>query len=121
MKRDTRDARRRASLATSSNVIPADSQRAAPCCHACVIALSTVVVRFRAVFGGKVAPHGSAPASDERLRVNQFKSSRIQNQGDEPAARIETPLSCAVASYRKMSGMVDIGFGSTTHGTGQCR
>jgi hypothetical protein len=45
LKRDTRDARRRASLATSSNVIPADSQGAAPRCHARVIALSTAVVR----------------------------------------------------------------------------
>jgi hypothetical protein len=56
MKRDTRDARRRASLATSSNVIPADSQGAAPCCHARVIALSTVVVRFRGDFGRKSVP-----------------------------------------------------------------
>ncbi len=45
-KRDTRHARRRASLAISSNTIPTDSQAAASYCHACVIALSTVVMRF---------------------------------------------------------------------------
>jgi hypothetical protein len=53
---------------------------------------------------------------DGHLRVNQFKSSPIQNQGDMPAARIETPLSGAIASYRQMAGMVDIG--SATQGTG---
>jgi hypothetical protein len=47
-KRDTRHARRRANLATSSNAIPTDSRRAAPHCHAGVIALSTAVMRFGA-------------------------------------------------------------------------
>jgi hypothetical protein len=47
-KRDTRHARRRASLAISSKPIPTDSQAPAPHCHAGVIALSTVVMRFRA-------------------------------------------------------------------------
>src|SRR4051794_35394905 len=45
-KRDTRHARRRATLAISSDTIPADSQRAAPHRHASVIALSTVVIAF---------------------------------------------------------------------------
>jgi hypothetical protein len=49
-KRDTRHARRRASLATSSNAIPTDSRRAAPHCHAGVIALSTAVMRFWRIF-----------------------------------------------------------------------
>jgi hypothetical protein len=49
-KRDTRHARRRASLATSSNAIPTDSQAAAPHCHGTVIALSTAVMRFLRLF-----------------------------------------------------------------------
>jgi len=63
-------------------------------------------VGFWAAFGRKVAPHDIG--FDKRLRVNQFKSSRIQNQGHEPAARIETPLSGAIASCRQMTGMVGI-------------
>src|ERR1700737_2003627 len=47
-KRDTRHARRRANLATSSNAIPTDSRRAASHCHVSVIALSTAVMRFGA-------------------------------------------------------------------------
>src|ERR1700688_2246366 len=47
-KRDTRHARRRASLATSSNAIPTDSQAAAPHCHVAVITLSTAVMHFGA-------------------------------------------------------------------------
>jgi hypothetical protein len=45
-KRDTRHARRRANLATSSNTIRTDSRAAAPHCHGGVIALSTVVMHF---------------------------------------------------------------------------
>ena len=45
-KRDTRHARRRASLATSSIAIPTDSRRAAPHRHSAVITLSTAVMRF---------------------------------------------------------------------------
>jgi hypothetical protein len=48
-KRDTRHARRRANLATSSEPIPTDSQAAAPRCHRSVIALSTAVARFGAI------------------------------------------------------------------------
>src|SRR5260370_3787817 len=55
-KRDTRHARRRASLATSSKVIPTDSRRAAPRCHAAVITLSTGVMRLDAFFAARGAP-----------------------------------------------------------------
>jgi hypothetical protein len=102
LKRDTRDARQRASLATSSNVIPADSRGAALRCHARVIALSTAVVRFQAAFGAKVSP--CDVGFGERLRGNQFKSSRIQNQGSGLAARIDAPLIGAIACYRQNYG-----------------
>lgn len=55
-KRDTRHARRRASLAISSNTIPTDSRRAAPHRHVSVIPLSTVVMLF-AVFSPPSARH----------------------------------------------------------------
>jgi hypothetical protein len=45
-----RHAWRRASLATSSITIPADSQAAAACRHGVVITLSTVVMHFDAIF-----------------------------------------------------------------------
>jgi hypothetical protein len=45
-----RHAWRRASLATSSMTIPADSQAHAACCHGVVITLSTVVMHFDAIF-----------------------------------------------------------------------
>jgi hypothetical protein len=48
LKRDTRHARRRASLAKSSSVNSADSRRAASRCHARVITLSTADMRFDA-------------------------------------------------------------------------
>jgi hypothetical protein len=57
-KRDTRHARRRASLATSSTPIPTDSQAAAPCCHAGVITLSTVVMGFEVVLAVRSARSG---------------------------------------------------------------
>src|ERR1700722_11292973 len=47
---DTEACSGRASLATASIVIPTDSRRAAPPCHAAVIALSTAVMRFCARF-----------------------------------------------------------------------
>jgi hypothetical protein len=59
-KRDTRHARRRASLATSSNVIPTDSQAAAPYCHACVITLSTDVMRFDVFLARRSAHSGES-------------------------------------------------------------
>jgi len=49
VKRDTRDARRRASLATSSTLNSADSRRAAPHCHVTVITLSTADAHFRVI------------------------------------------------------------------------
>src|SRR6266481_3242468 len=57
LKRDTRDARRRASLAKSSTIIPADSQAPAPCCHAAVTALSTDVMHFDALFAKIAVAH----------------------------------------------------------------
>ena len=45
-KRDSEACSGRASLATASIVIPTDSRRAAPQCHAAVITLSTAVLRF---------------------------------------------------------------------------
>ena len=48
--RHERHARRRASLATSSNVNPTDSQASAPRCHTIVIALSTGEMHFRRDF-----------------------------------------------------------------------
>jgi hypothetical protein len=50
VKRDTRDARRRASLATSSTTNSADSQLAAPRRHIHVILLSTDQMHFRMIF-----------------------------------------------------------------------
>jgi hypothetical protein len=55
VKRDTRDARRRASLATSSVTNSADSQVYAPRCHICVITLSTAQMHFRVIFGRESA------------------------------------------------------------------
>ena len=49
-KRDTRLARGGLSLATASIVIRTDSEATASRCHAAVIALSTVVIRFRRLF-----------------------------------------------------------------------
>src|SRR4051812_16987412 len=46
VKRDTRDARRRASLATSSMTNSADSRAPALCCHIRVIELSTAQMHF---------------------------------------------------------------------------
>jgi hypothetical protein len=49
LKRDTRHARRRASLAKTSRLIPADSLAAASSCHVRVMALSTDVMHFDAL------------------------------------------------------------------------
>jgi len=68
-KRDTRHARRRASLATSSNAIPTDSRRAAPYCHAPVIALSTAVMRFGAFFAAVRRSAPKNPYSRERSQL----------------------------------------------------
>jgi hypothetical protein len=55
VKRDTRDARRRASLATSSVTNSADSQVSALCCHIRVIPLSTAEMRFQVIFARESA------------------------------------------------------------------
>ena len=70
LKRDTRHARRRASLAISSSVNSADSQRAASRCHAGVIALSTVVMHFDAVFRENVA-HRSRREANRRISARK--------------------------------------------------
>ena len=70
-KRDTRHARRRASLATSSNAIPTDSRRAAPHCHAPVIALSTAVMRFGAFFAAVRRSAPKNPYSRERSHLSR--------------------------------------------------
>src|SRR3954447_5633771 len=64
VKRDTRDARRRASLATSSTTNSADSRASAPRCHIRVIALSTAQMRSRVLLAGQ-------PASPECLTIRQ--------------------------------------------------
>jgi hypothetical protein len=71
LKRDTRHARRRASLAKSSTLIPADSQAPAPCCHAPVTALSTDVTHFDALFAKIVATRRAVP-SPLRRREKRF-------------------------------------------------
>src|SRR6516162_2892282 len=55
VERDTRHARRRASLATSSEPNSTDSRRAAPRCHATVIVLSTAVTLLRVIFARESA------------------------------------------------------------------
>src|SRR6185437_11190015 len=74
-KRDTRHARRRANLAISSNPIPTDSRGDAPHCHARVIALSTVVMRFRA-FSSESLP---------RTRCGVDAGSREENASNKEA------------------------------------
>jgi hypothetical protein len=74
LKRDTRHARRRASLAISSNVIPADSLAAAPHCHARVIMLSTEVMHFDMVSAPRWAARQQTcaieRAAQRHFRVN---------------------------------------------------
>jgi hypothetical protein len=74
-KRDTRHARRRANLATSSITIPTDSRAAAPHCHAGVITLSTAVMRFDAVLAPRCAP---------RLRIFQVRDANDRSAGRPP-------------------------------------
>ncbi len=69
VKRDTRDARRRASLATSSMTNSADSRATAPCCHISVITLSTAQTHFRVIFARE-----SASGSPGRGRLSRIKS-----------------------------------------------
>jgi hypothetical protein len=113
-KRDTRHARRRASLATSSNAIPTDSEARAPHCHVAVIALSTAVMHFWCVFvpsmrsalqkiarasdhraastGLTMRQRGEAPCIDpalpRRIQVRTRQSSSIHNQGADCSAAV---------------------------------
>ena len=79
-KRDTRHARRRASLATSSKVIPTDSRRAAPRCHVGVIALSTADMRFDAFFAAR-------RASSRKFLARRGRSRRLGRVNDAPTLR----------------------------------
>jgi hypothetical protein len=112
----------RASLATASIVIPTDSQRAAPHCHAAVIALSTVVMRFREIFGRITHSASKKSAIDRcagsvatgltmRQRQRHCGESRsgagsetrsshssIQNHGADCSAGSQSPLSDTAAT-----------------------
>jgi hypothetical protein len=68
---DTEACSGRASLATASIVIPTDSRRAAPHCHAAVIALSTAVMRFCVRF------RQISQAARRRLAANASKMTEI--------------------------------------------
>ena len=99
LKRDTRDARRRASLAKSSTLIPADSQPPASCCHACVMALSTVVMRFAAFFVTPTSPL----AATARQRYGEFRKAPAPPFINSKPRRgfhgdVESPLSGRAAS-----------------------
>jgi hypothetical protein len=78
VKRDTRDARRRASLATSSMPNSADSRAAAPRCHATVIALSTAQTLFREILVRESALRAGVPTwltiPESAGRVHQSKT-----------------------------------------------
>src|SRR5207247_11138028 len=77
-KRDTRHARRRASLATASKVIPTDSRHAAPRCHVAGIMLSTAVMRFDAFF----AAQGRSEA--QICRAARKRSHRLGRVNEAP-------------------------------------
>ena len=99
LKRDTRDARRRASLAKSSSLIPADSQPPASCCHACVTALSTDVMRSAAFFPTPTSPL----AATARQRYGEFRKAPAPPFiNSKPRRRfhggVESPLSGRAAS-----------------------
>jgi hypothetical protein len=120
-KRDTRHARRRASLATSSNAIPTDSQARAPHCHVAVIALSTAVMHFWCVFvpSMRSALQKIARASDHRAASTGLTMRQRDGAGridrEQPRAlapifinsqprrgllrRGESPLSATAATY----------------------
>ena len=91
-KRDTRHARRRASLATSSNAIPTDSRRPAPHCHAGVIALSTAVMRFGAFLESFRSSSPGLTWLDPGNRSNrQSKMARRIKSGDDTVQTIALP------------------------------
>jgi hypothetical protein len=119
-KRDTRHARRRANLATASKAIPTDSRRAAPRCHAPVIALSTVVMHFGARFRRKPIrsaaqiPRRSEPSQrpagssglTKLQRGSCARSSSIQNHGADCLGVGESPLTAAAAFSPQQTGIV---------------
>jgi hypothetical protein len=96
LKRDTRHARRRASLAKSSTLIPADSQAPAPCCHTAVTALSTDVMRFDALFAKIVATrhvvHCSFAGPRQVFRSLTDDDKRAFKPSSEPSASLQPPL-----------------------------
>jgi hypothetical protein len=79
LKRDTRHARRRASLATSSTTIPTDSRASAPHCHACVITLSTEVTHF-GVFLAQASVMRARFASNDRSSIRCNTSRRGESK-----------------------------------------
>ena len=97
LKRDTRHARRRASLAKSSTLIPTDSQAPAPCCHASVTALSTDVMRFDTLFAKIAATRHVVRSSFNELR-QVFRSltdddKRALRPSSEPSASLGVDFS----------------------------
>src|SRR6185503_202557 len=99
VKRDTRNARRRASLATSSMTNSADSRVSAPCRHICVIPLSTAQMHFGVLFVRESASRSASTRSyvDDRGVPNDLitetRRSRIQNQAHAFDCCSEVPLS----------------------------
>ena len=95
-KLDTRHARRRANLATSTTLLPTDSQAAAPHCHACVITLSTDVMRFdvflapRSARGFRICAAASEPSqrSGGLARVNEAPTRRRILYRSRPARAV---------------------------------
>jgi hypothetical protein len=119
------------SLATASNMIRADSRRAASRCHLSVIALSTVVMRFWRTFARamRVARKSSCsaepigPPTPQRTGVNDASMSATRSASPKEARRIarqavftnskprhrlyrrgESPLSDAVAFLKPSDG-----------------
>jgi hypothetical protein len=125
VERDTRDARRRASLATSSVTNSADSRAPAPRCHICVIALSTAQMRFPVISTRESASQHAAtpPHMDAGDMPNDptivARRSRIQNQRRAFADRSEVPLSAtrALSSARTRGRVMDERLPETGGGT----
>jgi len=93
------------SLAKSSKLNSADSQRTAPHCHADVMALSTDVMGFDALFGENSPACGSECVSGvSPMRRNRLNPALQIFINSKPRRRfsgsIESPLSRTAASYR---------------------
>jgi hypothetical protein len=110
LKRDSRDARRRASLAKSSTLIPADSQPPASWCHACVMALSTDVMQF-AVFSTKRTSPCRGYSAAKMWRISAAPALAFINS--KPRRRfhggVESPLSGRAASCQRDNGGAAMG------------